>query len=147
MAKVKASMADVSTEFTQVGPGVYIFEVQEVKEVEADKKLGRLRYDVKSEVIEVEDGEPENLGRTFQDRIHFHKKDGEPNEFGIAQLKRYFEVTVGEERANADDADTDELIGHQFRAQITHRGYEQEDKLTGNVEQRTSAEIARMVEA
>ena len=144
MPKIKASMKDVSTDFSPIEPGVYKLEVQSVEEHE-DEQTGRIHYEIQSKIVAAEDGGNEDdVGRNFRDRIHIHKKDGELNQMGLAQLKRYFEVTVGEDRANADDADTDELVNQQFLGQLTIRKFTQEDNLTGEKVERQTNEISRM---
>lgn len=143
--RINASMKDVSTDFNPIEPGIQRCEIVEVKEVTNDGPPLRTEYHVKCKVLEIiENGKEEDVGRTFTDRIYIHKKDGELNELGIAQLKRYFEVTVGDERANAEDADTDELIGGQFRVQTKFESYEVKDNLTGQTEKRKKTAIGRL---
>jgi hypothetical protein len=117
MGKIKASLADVSTEFFPIDPGEYEMEVVKVEETTSED--GRTVYAIVSKVSDPGDFH----GRQVWDRIHIHKKDGELNPVGLAQLKRYFEAVVGEERANSDDVDTDELIGGTFQAEVTIESY------------------------
>lgn len=129
MPRIKASLADVSTEFTPVEPGAYEAEITDVAETTNE---GRTHYDVTLTVKDPGDF----FGRKIRDRIYIHKKDGDLNEYGLVQLKRYFEATVGEDRANADDADTDELLHQHAMIQVGIDGYEVENKLTGKTEKR-----------
>jgi hypothetical protein len=143
MGRVKASMAEVSTDFNPMRPGVYDFEITKVTE-DTNKDTQRTKYTVENKVVGlVSDGEQEAVGRNIRDAIHIHKRDGELNEIGLAQLKRYFEVTVGEERANAEDADTDELVHQRFRGQVVIESYTVEDALTGKKEERKKNTISR----
>lgn len=143
MPRVKASMADVSTDYNPCEPGVARFEIESVEEETAND--GRVSYKMKSKIVEYTDGgKEEDVGRSITNTIYIHKKDGTANEMGIAELKRYFEVTVGEERANSEDADTDELIGQQFLGQIVIRSYKTTNNLTGEEEERQTNEIARV---
>jgi hypothetical protein len=144
MPKVRASMKDVSTDYSPIEPGVHRFEVREVTE-HVDPDTSRVRYDIQSEVIEViQDGNPEDVGRKLTDRIHIHKRDGDINDFGVAQLKRYFEVCVGEDEANDDDADTDWLIGRQFLGQVGISSYTVTDTITQQQEERRRNELTRL---
>lgn len=143
MPRIVASMASVSTDFNPVEPGVHRYEVESVEE-NTDPDSNRTHYIIKNKIVEVvEPGKEEDLGRTVTDRIHIHLKTGEINEFGLAQLKRYFEVCISDDAANDPEADTDWLIGKQFLGQTTLRAYKSKDSLTGEEETRKSNEISR----
>lgn len=120
MPKVRGSLADVSTEFQPVEPDTYVLELKECKEVVHDDD--RVHYEVLSEIKGLYDGGAETPsdfdGRKIRDFIHIHTKDGELNEYGLINLKRYAEATVGEERANDEDFDTDEMLNSQFVAEV-----------------------------
>lgn len=122
-------MANVSTDFSPVPANVYELKIDGVQEETED---GRTHYTVVLLVQDVGD----LYGKKIKDRIYIHKKNGEINEYGLAQLKRYFEATVGEDRANADDADTDELLNNHIRAQVGIEDYEVDNALTGQKEKR-----------
>jgi len=143
MPRIVASMADVSTDYNPCEPGVARLQIDTVDAVTSDD--GRTHYVIKSKIMEyVDGGKQEDVGRTITSRVHVHKKTGELNEIGLAQLKRFFEVTVGEDRANAEDADTDELINQQFLGQISIRSYSTKDALTGDTVERQSNELDRL---
>lgn len=129
MARIQASLADVSTEFKPVDPDVYESEIDGVEEVKEDEKI---HYIVTHQIKSPGDF----FNRKLKDYIYIHKKNGELNEFGLSQLKRYFEATVGEDRANSEDADTDELIHQHLRIQVGMEEYEFDNKLTGVKEKR-----------
>lgn len=144
MPRVHASMADVSTDFSPIEPGVHRYEIEEVTE-HKDEQTDRIHYALKCKVVEViEGGDEKDVGRSYTDRIHIHTRQGELNEIGLANLKRYFEVTVGEEQANDPDADTDWLIGQQFLGQTGIQTYTVTDNLTGQEETRKRNEISRL---
>lgn len=135
MPKIKGSLADVSTDYQLIEPDTYEFKVDEIEVEETkpskDYPEGQLLYIVISKVDQP--GE-EAHGRKVYDRIYWYKKakDGEPggeNEYSKIQLKRYFEAILGEERANEDDLDTDELKGGRFMAEVTIESWE--NKNTG----------------
>jgi len=144
MPRIAASMADVSTDYNPIEPGVHRYEVEEIKEI-TDENTNRVQYHITSRVVSVEDGgKEEDVGRKYTDRIHIHKKDGEINEFGLAQLKRYFEVCVGDEEANDPEADTDWLLNQQFLAQTEISHYTVKDRLTGDDVKRSRNELSRL---
>lgn len=135
MAKIRGTLADVSTEFQLVEPDTYEFKVDsiDVEEQDPSKDLpeGQIIYIIKNKIDEPGN---EYHGRTIYDRIYWYKraKDGQPsevNEYSKIQLKRYFEAVLGAEEANRDDLDTDELIGGRFMADVTIDNWE--NKQTG----------------
>lgn len=119
MARVNASLKDVSTKFEVAPAGDYEFKVVEIQKPTDDDYIIISAID--------EQGSPE-YGKKVYDRFSFKKKDGGENRYGKAQLKRYFEAIVGEERANADDLDTDELLNGRFRGQISVEEWESKTK-------------------
>ena len=142
MPKVRASMADVDTSYTAVAPGVYTAEIKTVEEKVVSEQPERIAYEIAYEIVEAM--EPENeeeRGRKLSNQIHIHKKSGELNEYGLAELKRHFECTLGEDGFDPDNADTDEIIGHRLRVEVTSREYTSENKLTGESETRTFADV------
>lgn len=142
MGKIKAALAKVSTEFVLVDPGIYTFEVKKVAEVDRDGAL--VAYRISSEVVEAPDGLEENLGRVLSDYINLKTKEGDGfNEIGLAQLKRYFEVTHGADQVKSwtdEDYDTDLLINKRWRGQVTIDSYTKQ----GETEPRTNNKIKRM---
>lgn len=123
MAKINASLADVSTEFIPAEPGVYIFEIQDVVE---STKEGRVTYQIKSKIMELISGVGEDsLNKVVTDFISIHKADGSINQYGLITLKRYFEAVLGKENVEqrGDDLDTDELKGQRFKGQIEISSY------------------------
>lgn len=120
MAKVRASLKDVSTQYQPIEPATY--EVEVVECTETVKEDDRVYYTIKAEIKGVfEDGvstASDYDKRKITDFIHIHTRDGEINEVGLIQLKRWAEATVGEDRANDDDFDTDEMIGQRCMADI-----------------------------
>lgn len=140
MALIKASLADVSTEFKPLDPGIYTFDIAEVEEVPSkDDEDTIIAYRVKSKVLTPE----ESNGRTFSDYINILTKKGELNEIGLANLKRYFEVCFGKEVVagwSDEEYDTDRLVGRQWKGQLTIESYTKE----GEVEPRRNNKIKAM---
>jgi len=143
MAKIRASLADVSTEYVLPDPGPYVFRVKEITENVSKEKapksgmdVERVTYVVKSVIVRDLDGNEDHVNKPVFDYINIHTKEGELNDISLANLKRYFEAIIPE-RADAEDADTDELVNGEFQAQLYHDSYE--DKNTK--EERHSAKI------
>lgn len=122
MARINASLSDVSTEFTPAAPGVYIFSITDVVEQQKD---GKITYQVKTKIEENISGDDESVNKTVTDFISIHKRDGSINQYGLITLKRYFEAVLGKDNVEArgDDLDTDELKGSRFKGQIKIDSY------------------------
>jgi hypothetical protein len=124
MARIQASLADVSTEFVPSAPGVYIFEINDVVEQTKD---GKITYQIKSKIIEPfgDAGDADSVGKVVTDFISIHSKDGSINQYGLITLKRYFEAVLGKDNVaeRGDDLDTDELKGQRFKGQIEIDSY------------------------
>lgn len=124
MPKVQASLADVSTKFEPIEPGDYDFVIESVED---KTQNGREAYQVVSTVDEP--GTDEHGKKVF-DFISLTKRDGTPNNAGMAQLKRYFEAVFGEDTV-ADpsfDYDTDELVKQRFHAEVVIESWEKDGK-------------------
>lgn len=130
--KVQGSLADVSTKYIPIPDGDYEMIVKEItyskdgSEVKDDPNFDLVT--IKSVVDEV--GHPE-YGKPVYDRINFKKKDGGENRWAKTQCKKYFEAIQGEERANSDDIDYDELINGRFRGFIKIEEYDDKNKPDG----------------
>lgn len=141
MAKIKASLADVSTEFQPVEPGLYELEVAKVEEVEKNGEL--VAYRIQNKITTAGDYH----GKSISDYIHL-KKPGEEiaaGAIGLQTIKRYFEVTHGKEEVAGwadDDFDTDLLVGKSFQAQVAIDSYTKE----GETEPRKTNKFKRMEE-
>ena len=122
MGKVNASLADIKTERRKGLPeGEYEMQVIEIDESEKDAASGLVI--VKSKVV---DGASKD--RQHWDYIYTKTKQGESNDLGWAQVKRYFEA-IAPERANAADQDFDELKMGRFKGIIKEGTFK--DKKTG----------------
>lgn len=145
MPKIRASMKEVSSDFKPIEPGIMRFEIEDVKEITDDGPPERTQYHIKCKVLEVlEDGNKEDVGRTMTEKVHLHLKTGEVNEIGLGQLKRFFEITVGDDLANDEDADTDWLLNKQFKGQVALESYTVENTLTKEKEVRKKSVIKQM---
>lgn len=146
MPKVGASLADVSTEFVPVDPDMYHCTIERPEFKEADD--GRITVTVNNKIVTGEESGVENAGRTVRDMISMHKRDGEPNEFGAIQLKRYAEAAIPEsedwDEGRWNDFDTDELAGREVLLAVTIETYE-EDLPGGRKEERKTNRIKRVL--
>lgn len=132
MPKVKGSLADVQTEYVLIEPEVYEMKVDKIEAEEGEKTPdypeGQFTYIVISRVDQPGD---EHHNKPIRDYINWFKKGGDVNEYSKINLKRYFEAIVGEERANEEDLDTDELIGGRFQAEVYIDSYTRKDGSEG----------------
>lgn len=118
--KIEADFSKISSNTDKLAPGTYRFAVtsaqeQDASEVGAGKQAA---FIVSSEVVS-----GERIGAVVQDYQYLKTKDGKPNKMGLGRIKAYAEATVGAERANASDFDTDELIGNQFDGVMEEESY------------------------
>ena len=133
MPKIKGTLADVSTEYQYIEPGVYEMRIEKVEAVEEDanssgKEHDQLYYEI---VSRVDEPGTDHHNKPVHDRIYWYKKDGTENEYSKIALKRYFEAALGEGEADRDDLDTDELQGARIRAQVGIRSYTKRDGTQG----------------
>lgn len=115
MAKVNASLADVSTKYELAPPDNYRLKVDEIKEkVEG----GRQNFNLK--IVINDSGEQQ--GKVIYHNIAMHQKDGQENKAGATDLKRFAEAILGIEQDDPDydwDAfDTDDLLKGEFMADV-----------------------------
>lgn len=139
MGRIKASLADVSTEFKPIEPGLYEFEVTKFEDVEKNGEF--VAYRAVNKVITP--GDMQN--RQVSEYIHL-KKPGEeiaPDAIGLQTVKRYFEACFGKDEVaewTDEDYDTDKLIGRTFQAQVVIESYTKD----GETEPRQSNRFKRM---
>lgn len=130
ISKLGASLASVSTTFTPVQPETYRFQIADVTEHPGkaeDGKTDTLQYRIKNKVVSLASGEAtDEKGRTITDFINIHNKDGSLNQYGLINLKRYFEVVLGEDvvAERGDDLDTNELKNGFFDADVSIEYYD-----------------------
>lgn len=114
MAKVNASLADVSTKYELAPPDNYRLKLAEIKEkIEG----GRQNFNLK---IVINEGEQE--GKVVYHNIAMHQLDGEPNEAGARDLKRFAEAILHIEQDDPnfdwDAFDTDDLLKGEFTGDV-----------------------------
>jgi hypothetical protein len=139
MPKIAASMSNVSTEYVLPDPALYELEVDTVtdqtvrqKAPQSGQEVERTTYIVRSKIVADLDGDDQHKGKPIFDYINIHTKEGEINEISLANLKRYFEA-IAPDSAESDEADTDELVGGHFVAQIVHEEWTNKAKGTSGV--------------
>lgn len=118
MPRIKGTLADVNVKDVPPAPATYIFKIEDCELVE-DQQTGAQRVDIRQTI---QDAGDEN-GKAVFTTLFLQKKDGADNKFGKRDLKRYAVAIVGEERANASDFDTDELLNQMFVAEVFHETY------------------------
>ena len=115
--KVNASLADVKTTYEPIPAGTDAeFKLAEISR---DEETGAWNF---KSVLD-EPGH-EHYGKPVYDYMGFTTREGKDNKFARAQFKRYFEAIVGEERANAEDLDTDEILNGRFRGVVDIEEYD-----------------------
>lgn len=119
MPKLPQSLADVSTVVKPIDEGTYAAEISEVEVTESKSKLPMV-------VVTYAILEGDFKGRKLTDYMVLETKKHEPNEPGLRQLKRLIVAALGEDSANSDDFDTDELQGQQVTLVIKQESYEDE---------------------
>jgi hypothetical protein len=114
MAKIKASLADIKTEFQQILPDVYEFEIRELKDTNTNEG-GVYREQTHMSFEVVSPGEFQ--GRKIEDTFHLHKKDGEYNEVSLGQIKSLM-LAVDPAEVEKDEPDTSVLLNGRFKAEV-----------------------------
>lgn len=124
MARVNASLADVSTKSDPIPPDAYRLKIAEIKE---KTEGGRQNFNLK---LVVNDGGEYN-GRQIYHNIAMHTKEGEPNRIGAADLKRFFEAVLGIDPDDTsydwDSIDTDEILNQEVMADVYIDAWEKKD--------------------
>jgi hypothetical protein len=127
MAKVRANLQDVSTEFVPAMPNDYELKIVDVE----DKTQGeKEQYNV---VLQIDEQGNEEYGKKMYDNISLYKNDGGRNTAGEAQLKRYFEAVFGkDEVADPDfEFDTDLLKNQRIMGSVVIEDYTKKDGSKG----------------
>ncbi len=132
MPKIQGSLADVSTQYVMIDPDTYEMKVDKIDIDEKPKSpempSGQYTYIITSRV---DMPGTDHYNKPVREYISWFKKDGDVNEYSKVNLKRYFEAILGEEEANRDDLDTDELIGGRFLAEVRIDSYTRQDGTEG----------------
>jgi hypothetical protein len=114
MAKVNASLADVSTKYELAPPDTYRLKIDEIKDT---VQGGRQNFNLK---IVISEGEQQ--GKVIYHNIAMHTKQGEPNEAGARDMKRFAEAILGidpdDDTYDWDSFDTDEILKGEFMGDV-----------------------------
>lgn len=140
--KIEADFSKISSNTDRLGAGTYRFSIVSAQEQDpSEVKAGNLAaFIIVSEVTE-----GERIGAQVQDYQYLKQKDGKPNKMGLGRIKAYAEATVGADRANAADFDTDELIGKVFDGSMEEESYT--DKTVTPPVQKTTVKLKKIVPA
>ena len=121
MPKIGATLADISTIIKPIDPGSYPAEITDVEHKESKTSkvpMVSITYTL--------GGDSEFKGRKLTDYFTLQTTKGEPNEAGLRGLKRVIVAACGEDRANDEDFDTDELQGQVVEVVVKQETYEDE---------------------
>lgn len=129
MAKVRASLADVKTQFEQAPPARYRLRVEKIDEkiskAEGDPTLERQNFNIE---VKIADGGEHN-GKPIYHNVSLHTKKGEPNQAGQADLKRFFMGCLGlpeddEFFMDESNLDTDLILKKEFDCDVYIESYD-----------------------
>jgi|SRR3982751_1482175 len=123
MSVLNAKLADISTKVEPVAVGAHRAQIKEVIQGKSKKSsvpMVTITYKINDE------DDPYNK-RELSDYFTLETKEGEPNEAGLRGLKRVIVAALGEDRANAEDFDTDELKGVDVEIVTIQEPYEDPD--------------------
>lgn len=110
-------LAQVSTAYTPLPAGLYRTRIKaEIGPAEKTKHVI-----IRHTVLEGGDGEQDK--RTFSDFVYLDKKNGERNETGWKQLKRYFEAALGEDGWDPTAPNTDLLEDTEVMVELEQESY------------------------
>lgn len=140
--KIEADFSQISSNTDRLAAGNYRFGIVSAGPQDASE-VGQGKQPAFIIVSEVTQGE--RIGAQIQDYIYLQTKDGKPNKSGLGRIKAYAEATVGNERANAKDFDTDELIGNQYDGVMEEESYT-DTKVTPPV-QKTTTRLKKILPA
>ena len=110
-----ADLTSVSTDREPLTEGEYLLTVLD-SEYSEDKRFLIIHHRI--------DEGPERVGQKWQNWINVRQNDGKTNEIGLATLKRYLETVFGKGSPESKVADSDPLHGHQIRAYISVRSWQ-----------------------
>ena len=123
MARINATLADVSMTIQAMPEEEYEIKIDKITSGKSKNNSDMLTIE-----SVVTDGDYK--GRRLYDYITFTQKNGEPNEAGLRRLKRLIAGTLGEDRANDPDFDTDELLNVMLKAYIIQEESEYQGETT-----------------
>lgn len=122
MAVLNAKLADISTKVEPVDDGAHRAQIKSVEQGKSKKS----QVPMVTIVYKINDENDPHNKRELSDYFTLQQKDGEPNEAGLRGLKRVIVAALGEERADAEDFDTDELIGADVEIVTKQESYTDE---------------------
>lgn len=117
MPKLGANLADISTAYEVMPEGMYPALLKKVTEdISKSSKIPML-------VVEFSITEGDFKGRPMTQYYMLKDKDGQPSKPGLSNFKRLIENTLGEDRANDPDFDTDELLDQEVELFVKQESY------------------------
>lgn len=119
MPKLSQGLSEVSTVIVPLPEAAYQLEIAEVEVGQSKSKL-----DMVTVTYKVTEGDFK--GRQLRDYFVLETKEHQPNESGLRTLKRLIVASLGEDRANSEDFDTDELQGAIVTGFVKQEDYDDE---------------------
>lgn len=135
MPKLGASLADISMKVEPITPGAHRARI-------AEAKMGKSKNNVPMVTLTYELTEGDFKGRKLSDYFTTQTKEGQVNEAGLRGLKRIIAATLGEDRAEADDFDTDELVGADVEVVVKQENYTDPDTDETSIQNKVKKVIA-----
>lgn len=136
MAKVKAALGDVKTAFEPAPPGRYKLKIAEIKEKteQADPPFQHMERQNFNFKIAIDDG-GEHQGKAIYHNCALNKKNGEPNNAGLADLKRFFMGCLGYDEddpffQDQNNLDTDLILNKNFEGDVIIGSYTPQGQTT-----------------
>lgn len=138
MSVLNAKLADISTKVDPIVPGAHRAQIVEVVQGKSKKS----KVPMVTVTYKITDENDPNNKRELNDYFTLEQINGEPNEAGLRGLKRVIVAALGEERANAEDFDTDELKGADVEIVTKQETYKDEDTGEDDISSKVKKVIA-----
>ena len=128
MPMLEKDFSQVTIGFEPLPDGDYLATIDSIKE---DKTKESQLDEVIFELTIT--GNEEYNGRKLFDYCVLKTKKGEDNNAGWGRVKEYAIAALGEERANAKNLNTDEMIGSTVTLVVKQESYPKKDKVTNQL--------------
>ncbi len=135
MPRLGASLADISMKVVPITDGAHRASIVEAK-------MGKSKNNIPMVTLSYEISEGDFKGRKLSDYFTLQTNNGDANEAGLRGLKRIIAATLGEDRANADDFDTDELVGQDVEIVVKQESYTDPDTDETSIQNKVKKVIA-----
>lgn len=117
MPKIEGGLQDISTERRVAPEGIYAGQIKSI--TLAPNKNGKPMFTIETQITE-----GEYSGMILSKYLTLQTKEGKKNEGALRELKILVTDVLGEERANNEDFDTDELLDQVVGLYVAVESYE-----------------------